>query len=42
MVKSTSLAIAVQWVEWVTVEGARLDDATPLTVGQERRGGQAN
>jgi fumarate hydratase class II len=29
-------------MEWFTVERARLDDATPLTVGQERSGGQAN
>jgi fumarate hydratase class II len=40
MAESMGLAIARHGV--VYVERARLDDATPLTVGQERAGGQAN
>jgi fumarate hydratase class II len=39
MAESMGLAIARHGV---VVERARLDDATPLTVGQERSGGQAN
>jgi fumarate hydratase class II len=35
MAESTSLVTAV---EWVTVERTPLNDATPLTVGQERSG----